>query len=70
MSMRSQKKIDTPALLMNIAATAILFGRAVIIDPFTAAIALLSLILLLRWNLNTTYLIVGAAVLGMARMLF
>ncbi|HEX6779490.1 MAG TPA: chromate efflux transporter [Ktedonobacterales bacterium] len=60
----------TAGALGAIAAAAILFGRATIVDPFTAIIALLSLILLLRWNLNTTYLILGAAALGLARTLF
>jgi chromate transporter len=59
----------TAGALGAIAAAAILFGRATIVDPFTAIIALLSLILLLRWNLNTTYLILGAAALGLARTL-
>jgi chromate transporter len=59
----------TAGALGAIGAAAILFGRATIVDPFTAIIALLSLILLLRWNLNTTYLILGAAALGLARAL-
>jgi chromate transporter len=59
----------TAGALGAIAAAAILFGRATIVDPFTAIIALLSLLLLLRWNLNTTYLILGAAALGLARAL-
>ncbi len=59
----------TAGALGAIAAAAILFGRATIVDPFTAIIALLSLLLLLRWNLNTTYLILGAAALGLAHAL-
>ena len=59
----------TAGALGAIGAAAILFGRATIVDPFTGIIALLSLILLLRWNLNTTYLILGAAALGLARTL-
>ena len=59
----------TAGALGAIAAAAILFGRATIVDPFSAIIALLSLLLLLRWNLNTTYLILGAAALGLARAL-
>lgn len=59
----------TAGALGTIAGAAILFGRAAITDIFTAAIALISLVLLLRWNLNTTYLILGAAALGIGRML-
>jgi chromate transporter len=59
----------TAGALGAIAAAAILFGRATIVDPFSAIIALLSLLLLLRWNLNTTYLILGAAALGLAHAL-
>jgi chromate transporter len=59
----------TAGALGTIAGAAILFGRAAITDMFTAAIALISLALLLRWNLNTTYLILGAAVLGIGRAL-
>ncbi len=59
----------TAGALGTIAGAAILFGRAAIIDIFTAAIALVSLVLLLRWNLNTTYLILGAAILGIGRAL-
>jgi chromate transporter len=59
----------TAGALGAIAAAAILFGRAAIVDPFTAIIALVSLILLLRWNVNTVFLIGGAALLGLGRAL-
>ncbi len=59
----------TAGALGAIAAAAILFGRASIIDPFTAVIALVSLALLLRWNVNTVFLIGGAALLGLGRAL-
>ncbi|HEY7124315.1 MAG TPA: chromate efflux transporter [Ktedonobacterales bacterium] len=59
----------TAGALGTIAGAAILFGYAAITDLFTAAIALVSLALLLRWNINTTYLILGAAVLGIGRAL-
>lgn len=52
-----------------IAASAILFGLAAITDIFTALIALASLALLLRWNVNTVFLIGGAALLGLGRAL-
>ncbi len=59
----------TAGALGAIAAAAILFGRAAIIDPFTAIIALVSLALLLRWNVNTVFLIGGAGLLGLGRAL-
>ncbi|HEY7357414.1 MAG TPA: chromate efflux transporter [Ktedonobacterales bacterium] len=59
----------TAGALGAIAAAAILFGLAAINDLFTAAIALISLALLLRWNVNTVFLIVGAALLGLGRAL-
>jgi chromate transporter len=59
----------TAGALGAIAAAAILFGRATISDPFTAVIALASLALLLRWNVNTVFLIGGAAALGLLRAL-
>lgn len=59
----------TAGALGAIAAAAILFGLAAINDLFTAAIALISLALLLRWNINTVFLIVGAALLGLGRAL-
>ncbi len=52
-----------------IAAAAILFGRAALVDPFTVAIAIVGLLLLLRWNINTVFLIGGAALLGLVRAL-
>jgi chromate transporter len=59
----------TAGALGAIAAAAILFGHTAIIDPFTAVIALASLVLLVRWNVNTVFLIGGAAALGLLRAL-
>lgn len=42
-------------------------GRASLVDPLTAGISLAALVLLLRYNLNTTWLIAGGALLGLAR---
>lgn len=39
-------------------------GRASIIDPFTAALAIASLFILLRFKVNSIWLILGGAVLG------
>ena len=58
----------TAGALGAIAAAAILLGRLAIVDVLTAAIALVSLILLLRWNINTIFLIAGAALVGLVRM--
>ena len=59
----------TAGPLGAIAAAAILFGLAAITDVFTVVIALVSLGLLIRWNVNTVFLISGAAVLGLGRAL-
>jgi len=58
----------TAGALGAIAAAAVLLGRAAIVDVLTAAIALVSLLLLIRWNVNTIFLIAGAAVVGLLRM--
>ncbi|NOK61252.1 MAG: chromate efflux transporter [Chloroflexi bacterium AL-W] len=39
-------------------------GRASIIDPFTAVLAIASLFILLRFKINSVWLIIGGAVLG------
>ena len=39
-------------------------GRAALVDPLTILIALLSLVLLVRFKLNPTWLVAGGAVLG------
>jgi chromate transporter len=44
-------------------------GQASLVDPLTILIALASLGLLVRFNINTTWLIVGGAVLGFLRAL-
>jgi chromate transporter len=66
------KRVDYKRRLREIvavAAAAIFLGRTAIVDWLTAAIALLCVILLLRWNINTLFLIVGAAIIGLLRML-
>lgn len=42
-------------------------GRASLVDPFTVSIGLLALVLLLRYKLNSTWLIAGGALLGLLR---
>ncbi|MEM8533993.1 MAG: chromate efflux transporter [Chloroflexota bacterium] len=45
-------------------------GRASIIDPFTAALAIASLFILLRFKINSVWLILGGAVLGVGYQWF
>jgi chromate transporter len=40
-------------------------GRAALVDPLTIAIAVISAVLLLRWQVNAAWLILGAAIVGM-----
>jgi len=58
----------TAGALGAIAAAAILLGRLAFVDAWTIAIAVVSLILLLRWNVNTIFLIIGAALVGLVRV--
>jgi chromate transporter len=58
----------TAGSLGAIAAAAIFLGRTAIVDWLTAAIGLLCVVLLLRWNVNTLFLIAGAAIIGLLRM--
>ncbi len=52
-----------------IAAVTLELGRAALIDPFTAALAALSLALLLRFRVNSVWLIAGGAVAGVLAQL-
>jgi len=40
-------------------------GRASLIDPFTIALAVLTVVILFRFKINTTWLIAGGAVAGL-----
>lgn len=44
-------------------------GRASLVDPLTILLAMAALVLLLRFKLNTTLLIAGGALIGLARAL-
>jgi chromate transporter len=44
-------------------------GQASLVDPLTIGIALVSLGLLIRFNINTTWLIAGGAILGLLKAL-
>jgi chromate transporter len=50
------------------AAVTVQIGRASLVDPLTVLIALVSLVLLLRFKLNSTWLIAGGALVGLVRM--
>jgi chromate transporter len=52
------------ASLGLMAAVAIQLGRAVIIDPFTIAITLVALFLLLRFKISSVWLVLGGGALG------
>lgn len=57
------------AALGLMAAVAWQLGRASIIDPLTAAISLVSLLALIRFKVNSTWLILAGALAGLLRML-
>ncbi len=57
----------TAGALGAIAAAAVFFGRTAFVDVLSVAIAVVSLLLLLRWNINTFFLIGGAAMIGLLR---
>jgi chromate transporter len=40
-------------------------GRASLIDPLTIAIAVLALVILLRFKINSTWLVLGGALMGL-----
>jgi chromate transporter len=45
-------------------------GRASLTDPLTISIALISLVLLIRFKVNSTWLIVGGALIGLVSAVF
>jgi chromate transporter len=44
-------------------------GRASLVDPLTVAMSLLAFVLLIRYKVNSTWLIAGGALVGITRML-
>ncbi len=58
------------ASLGLMAAVSVQLARAAVVDALTAGIAVASLALLLRFRLNTTWLIAGGALLGIAASLW
>lgn len=59
----------TAGALGAIAAAAIFFGRTAFVDVLSVAIAVVSLFLLLLSNINTFFLLGGAAMIGLLRTL-
>lgn len=55
------------AALALMAAVMLTLGRAALVDALTLVLALASWVLLIRWRINSTWLIVGGALVGLAR---
>jgi chromate transporter len=55
------------AALALMAAVTLTLGRAALVDTLTVALALASGVLLIRWRVNSTWLIVGGALVGLTR---
>lgn len=53
------------ASLALMAVVSFQLGRAALVDPLTVALALASLLLLLRWRVNSAWLVAGGAAIGM-----
>lgn len=53
------------ASLALMAVVSFQLGRAALVDPLTLALALASLLLLLRWRVNSAWLVAGGAAIGM-----
>ena len=45
-------------------------GRSSIVDPLAAAMGLVSLLILIRFKLTSTWLVLGGACMGLTRALF
>jgi chromate transporter len=56
------------ASLGLMAAVTLQLGRASLVDPLTALVALLSAVLLIRFNINATWLIIGGGIVGLLKM--
>ena len=58
------------AALGLMGAVTIELGRASLVDPLTVLIAIVSLILLIRFKVNTTWLVIGGAIVGLLSTFF
>jgi chromate transporter len=54
------------AALALMAAVTLELGRAAVIDPFTALLAIAAAVLLLRYRVNSAWLVLGGGILGLA----
>jgi len=74
--LRNSARVGTLLDGVNIASLGLMaavswqLGRASLIDPLTVAIALGSFVMLIRYKLNSTWLIAGGALMGMLSMAF
>jgi chromate transporter len=57
------------ASLGLMAAVTVELARAALVDPLTILVAIVALVLLLRFKLNATWLVLGGALVGLARLL-
>jgi chromate transporter len=57
------------ASLGLMAAVTVEIARAALVDPLTIGLALVALVLLLRFKLNATWLVLGGALVGLVRLL-
>jgi chromate transporter len=57
------------AALGLMAAVMLTLARAAIVDPLTVAIALAALLVLLRWKVNSAWLVLGGGLVGLAAQL-
>ena len=53
------------AALGLMAAVTLELGRAAIVDPLTAVLAVVSLVVLVRWKLNSAWLVLGGGLIGL-----
>jgi chromate transporter len=58
------------ASLALMAAVTWQLGQAAIVDPITAVLVIVSAVLLFRYNVNSTWLILGGGITGLLRYLF
>jgi chromate transporter len=58
------------ASLALMAAVTWQLGQAAIIDPITVVLAIISAVLLFRYNVNSAWLILGGGITGLLRYLF
>ena len=58
------------AALGLMAAVTLELGRAALVDPLTVVVAIVALAALVRWKVNSAWLVLGGGLLGLAYRLF